>query len=233
MDNIITPLYKFIIFLEDKGSVNAREIDFIDRKSLRGVMGKMEAMGLIQKSDDRIKLSDNGYRFLNTILDAIHNPTLHWDGKWRIIYFTTPEDIRSRRDKFRREIEGYGFRAVIKGLWFSPLQSRSFFDKVVKTNNLESMSLYLEIEKAEGVTAEMISSAWEFDKHRKNYEEFIARSEQFIKQGNKNALAIKELIFSYAVIVNSEPRLPIELLPGDWPKYRAKLMYKRLKNLIL
>lgn len=232
MDKMITPLYKFIIFLEEKGSINGDEISSLSKNSLRGIMGKMEAMKLIKKDDGLMSLSDRGYVFLNSILDAIHKPTEHWDGKWRVVYFTTPENIRSRRDKFRRDIESFGFRPILKGLWFSPMPAKTCFDKMVAENQMQNMAVFLETGGIETITEEMVAKAWDFDKNRKKYENFINKADVFLKNGTRDRIVAKELIFEYALVLNGEPRLPIEFLPKDWPKYRAKLMYKKLKNLL-
>lgn len=233
MNEILSPLYKIIIFLEEKGEVKSSSIDMIDKKSLRGVVGKMEAMKLIKRNGDKICLSENGFSYLNSVLDAIHKPTMHWDGKWRIVYFTTPENIRKRRDKFRRVIEQIGFRPLIKGLWFSPTVDCGLIKKIISENDMNGMAVVLESQDVYGISPENIAESWQFSAHRIKYEEFIKLSENFFSSSTKDNFIAKQLMFKFALLLNSELQLPIELLPKDWPKYRAKLMYKKLKNAVL
>lgn len=232
MSEILTPLYKFVIYLEDRGSLNVSEIDFIDKNSLRGVIGKMEAMGLISKKDDSVSLSNKGYEFLNSILDAIHFPVSHWDGKWRVVYFSTPESLRAKRDKFRRDLESVGFRPIIKGLWFSPTIPRSLYDRLVKSNEMNKMALFIESGPISEIDIESVAKAWDFESHKKKFEEFIENAQKFVIEKRNDKIGAKQLILCYALILNSKPRLPIEFLPSDWPEFRAKLMYKKLKRII-
>lgn len=232
MKETLTPLYKFIIRLEDSASLDLSKIDFIDRNSFRGVIGKMEAMELIIKKDGVATLSEKGYDFLNSILDAIHTPVNHWDGKWRIVYFSTPESLRSRRDKFRRDIESAGFRPIIKGLWFSPTQPKSLYEKLVDTNKMNGMTIFIESGPIAEIDEKKVSTAWNFEFHKKNFEDFIAKAEEFIESKDQSKITAKELIFYYALILNNKPELPIEFLPNNWPEFRAKLIYKKLRRFI-
>jgi len=169
---------------------------------------------------------------LNSILDAIHTPISHWDGKWRIVYFSTPENLRARRDKFRRDIEAAGFRPIIKGLWFSPIHSKSLYQRLVDINKMNGMTLFIESGPITEIDVTKVSSAWDFESHKKNFENFISKAEEFIATRDQDKIAAKELIFYYALIMNNKPQLPIEFLPNDWPEFRAKLMYKKLRRFI-
>ena len=42
------------------------------------------------------------------------------DGKWRVLSFDIPENMRRKRDLFRRSIKRIGFKQVQKSLWVCP-----------------------------------------------------------------------------------------------------------------
>lgn len=232
MERNILPLYKFLVYLEDFGSLEAASVDFIDKKSVRGVLGKMEAMNLIVKSGKAVSLSESGYNLLNSILDILHRPTLHWDGKWRVVYFSTPEEIRAKRDKFRRDIEASGFRPIIKGLWASPVDKEDAFKKIALENGMSGLSLFIETSNISGITREQVEKAWRLDRTREQLEGFIKEAESFISGKERKKIVAKELIFYFATILGSGPTLPIEFLPKDWPEYRARLVYRKLRNIV-
>ncbi|OQA51965.1 MAG: hypothetical protein BWY43_00721 [candidate division WS2 bacterium ADurb.Bin280] len=232
MNDLLSPLYKFIVFLEDRRKVDESEISYKTDKTTRGVIGKLDAMKFLKREGTQISLSDLGYEFLNSILSSLHKSTEHWDGKWRIVYFSTPESQRSKRDKFRRELEIMGFRPIIKGLWFSPLPLIEAAQIAQKKCQMTDMAVMIETSIVQGISDEMIEKAWDFDKSRKLFNEFINLSQRLLENKETQKTQVKQLIFHFALILAGEPRLPIELLPKDWPKYRAVLMYKRLKNLI-
>lgn len=52
-----------------------------------------------------------------------------WDGKWRLIIFDVPEDIRDRRDFLRRELSGFGLHQLQRSVWVTPHElPESFFE---------------------------------------------------------------------------------------------------------
>lgn len=52
------------------------------------------------------------------ILDQISN-NLPLDGRYCFVSFDIPEDLRVRRDSFRRAIKGIGFKQIQRSLWVS------------------------------------------------------------------------------------------------------------------
>lgn len=232
---LLTPLYKAIIYLEDNGACSYAKLKEVFSKSIRGVIGKMEAMNLIQKRIEEgnvnYSLSQHGQSFLNSILDALHSPVLHWDGKWRFVSFNSPEKQRSVRDKFRRFIEARGYRPIAGALWASPIDNLDEIEIYAKQIGMQNFVI-LESDKIRGRLSSDFVSCWDFGGPRKLFEEFIAKAEAFLKSQNKSRRLAKELILEYAFILNAEPNLPIELLPKDWPRFRANLQYIKIKRLI-
>lgn len=43
-----------------------------------------------------------------------------WDGKWRMLMYTIPEEKRSIRDELRKELIWSGFGMLLNGCWISP-----------------------------------------------------------------------------------------------------------------
>lgn len=233
----ITPLYELLILIEDRGSVSLDEIQKWGEAISRGMLGKMEAMKLVEKRQDkdqiRYSLSETGHRFLNSILDVLHQPTVHWDREWRLIWFSIPEKQRSKRDKFRRILEGLGLRPVLNSLWITPLDKTEEILKSVRKLDVLQNVIMVESDQVIGITQEQIVSSWDFKKVKNLFLEFIEKSENLLSEKPiVSNFEIKQMIFEYALILNNEPALPIELLPRDWPKFRAHLQYKKLRRII-
>jgi len=233
----ITPLYELLILIEDRGLVSLEEIQKWGGAVCRGMLGKMEVMKLVERHQDKdqvkYSLSEAGHQFLNSILNVLHQPTIHWDGKWRLVWFSIPEKQRPRRDKFRRALESLGLRPVIGRLWVTPLdKTEKILNYARKLGVLDNI-IVVESDKIIGLTQEKIASSWGFEKARTLFLEFIEKSENFLnKKSAVSSFEVKKMIFEYALILNSEPAFPIELLPQDWPKFRAHLQYKKLKRII-
>jgi phenylacetic acid degradation operon negative regulatory protein len=232
----ISPLYQVLIYFEDRGEANIEDIKKWGIAVSRGVLGKMEAMGLIEgkktETTTVYRLSSKGYEYLNKVLDAIHHGTKHWDGKWRMVWFSIPENERPKRDKFRRFLEAQGFKPTLSSLWISPLDLTNNVLSYIKKNALEKYVLAVETSNIYSMQTEDLLKAWDFEQYRSMFENYILHCEEILKTNRQNRFELKKLIFEYALILNSQPKLPIELLPKDWPMFRASLYYKRVRRLI-
>jgi len=234
----ISPLYEQLIYLENKKTATVEELRNLNPIRFPGTIGKMEAMGLVERHQQNgiksYRLSEHGYKFLNSVLDTIHLSTLHWDRRWRLVWSSVPEKNRHTRDKLRKALEGFGLRPALRSLWVTPLDLKDKLIVMVERLGVREQTVVVEAEEGTGISNAALIKAWEFDKYRKFYEDFITRSDQLIhdRERRENPNEIKKLIFQYALILNNEPRLPIELLPNDWPKFRAHLQYKKLRRFL-
>src|SRR5699024_3692929 len=43
-----------------------------------------------------------------------------WDGKWRMIHYSIPEEKRHIRDELRKELSWSGFGQLFNSIWISP-----------------------------------------------------------------------------------------------------------------
>ena len=60
-----------------------------------------------------------------------------WDGKWRVLMFDIPEQIRKRRDFLRAELYAYGFVQLQKSVWVTPYKIADEFSKVIQNSGTE------------------------------------------------------------------------------------------------
>ncbi len=229
----ITPLYELLIFIEDRKSVGYNEMSFFNPAVLRGILGKMEAMKLVEKNLDKYSISKKGQAALNEILDNLHQSTLHWDNKWRFISFSIPESKRSLRDKFRRYLESRGVRMIMSGLWITPLDiKKDIIEEAKKANIYECLIIVESDSISSGLSKESFQKLWNFDSSKREIYNFIDSAERYIKDKDKTSYDTKKIIFQYASILSNQPQLPIELFPADWPQFRANLTYKKIRRLL-
>lgn len=231
----LTPLYEALIYIEDKSKASISDLQFLNKPVLRGILGKMEAMKLIDKLDEsNFKVSKNGQELLNKYLDNLHKSTLHFDGKWRVVCFSIPESHRSLRDKLRRELESLGFRMILTGLWISPLDLRDKLETYAKKLGIYDNIFICETDKiSTGVSQEELLALWGFEKSKAEIYAYIQEAEEFLKRKDPNSFEIKKMIFKYALILENQPKLPIELFPKDWPQFRANVVYKKIRRKLI
>lgn len=71
------------------------------------------------------------------------------DGKWRMLSFDIPEDMKNQRNQFRSAIKRIGFRQVQKSLWACPFVKTDKIEKVIKFYKLKDYTAYLIVEKSD------------------------------------------------------------------------------------
>lgn len=233
--NKLQPLHEALIYIEEKQAVKLEEFNDWGKNAARGIVGKMEAMGLVERfiddSTTTLKLSQSGYDFLNSLLDSLHNDISHWDGKWTIVWFSVSEKKRSHRDRLRRYLELIGMRPILNSLWISPLKiSAAILGQAKNLGLLENVAI-VETNTILGISKTDILKSWDFEISKNLFYEFIDKYST-IKFEDLDSFTAKKIIFEYALILKREPKLPIELFPADWPRYRADQIYKKIKKQI-
>lgn len=71
------------------------------------------------------------------------------DGKWRMLSFDIPEDLRKKRNQFRRSIKRIGYKQAQKSLWVSPFVKADEIDLIINEQNLGKYVAYLLVEKTD------------------------------------------------------------------------------------
>lgn len=230
----LSPLFESLVFIEHKKKVEIADLaNLIPVKSIKGVIGKMEALGLIKKDEEGyIKLSVKGHHYLNDILFNLHKPISKWNGFWTIVSFSIPEKDRSKRDRLRRFLESIGMKTLFNSIWISPLDLRADIYEYIKLNNLKNKVLIARSNSISGIDIKAILSLWNFDVHRALLDDFISNASAPIPKKVDPLLEVKRRIFSFALILQKQPKVPMEIFPKDWPYLRAKMAYKKLRSRI-
>ncbi len=71
------------------------------------------------------------------------------DGKWRMLSFDIPEEIKRIRNQFRSAIKRIGFRQVHLSLWASPFVKADQIAKLVEYHEVGRYVAYLIVEKTD------------------------------------------------------------------------------------
>lgn len=130
-----------------KSSVDSSE----SLAEFRRVLNHMMRIDLIQKE----KLSDgNTYiilthkgkkRLKSASIKSISIPKpKSWDGKWRVLSFDIPRDMRSKRYEFLRELHRLGFEKVLQSMWVYPFPCESEIKSLASALGLSESIMLME-----------------------------------------------------------------------------------------
>ena len=151
-----------------------------------------------------------------------------WDGAWTCVAFSVPEADRRLRLSLRNRLRALGFGALFDGLWISPAAPGDEIDAALRRLGIASAAVLrvTEVPRSGGVD---LRSAWDLAGVRERYDEFLARLDALAPRieagsvGSAEALAARTDVLSrWRELVTTDPKLPDELMPDDWPRAEAR-----------
>jgi phenylacetic acid degradation operon negative regulatory protein len=165
------------------------------------------------------------------LIAAFTTQTDSWDGWWTLIAFSVPEEDSTRRRALRTALRGWGYAPVYDALWASPCPMTPEAREELTGLALGSMSVFRAHHVELGVRADRNPiQAWDLPAIAGEYEAFIRRWSDLLPavyagdvRGADAVRARTELMDTYRHIFPTlDPLLPVELLPPDWPRARAR-----------
>ncbi len=141
-----------------------------------------------------------------------------WDGKWRFVCFDIPEENKDIRDLIRREIKRLGFKSFQRSVWISPLAVDENIDRIREKLD-DPLMVSIVIGELKGVApSEIVRRLWDLDSWRN-------RGRDLIKRMQKEKEFNEELISDFWDLIEEHPKVPVELLPNNWPLNRLVALF--------
>ncbi|MCM3357193.1 phenylacetic acid degradation operon negative regulatory protein PaaX [Psychrobacillus sp. MER TA 171] len=167
-----------------------------------------------------------------------------WDGKWRMLMYTIPEEKRQIRDELRKELLWSGFGSFSSGCWISPnnLEKEVKF-LIDKYAIQEYVDFFVSENKGPKENKTLVEKSWPLKEIEARYKEFIATySHQYIVHQsmiNDNKMSSADcfvertrLVHEYRKFLFIDPGLPKELLPDIWSGNHAALLFEQYYKLL-
>nr|WP_277347348.1 PaaX family transcriptional regulator C-terminal domain-containing protein [Streptomyces sp. CB01881] len=150
-----------------------------------------------------------------------------WDGGWTLVGFSLPDAWRSERHDLRSRLVWGGFGPLQSGLWAAP-------GRVDVTALLDGLGLdeHLKVFHASAApptdAGVLLRSAFDVEGIAAGYREFLSRWGGAEPAGG-DPLACQLLLHTdWLELVRSDPHLPAEHLPADWPAAAAERSFRAL-----
>ncbi|MEH7549597.1 MULTISPECIES: phenylacetic acid degradation operon negative regulatory protein PaaX [Bacillaceae] len=202
-------------------------------QAARVAVSRMMKQGWLQseKQDNRSYyfLTEQGISRIEEAGNRIFklNP-FEWDGKWRVLMYTIPEEKRHIRDELRQELLWSGFGSFSNACWISPNNLEKEVKLLIEKYDI---SEYVDFFISEYIGPKdnhtLVEKSWPLEQVVEKYEEFIIKySKQFIanqeiiKRGEMSDadcfVERTKLVHEYRKFLFIDPGLPKELLPENW-----------------
>jgi phenylacetic acid degradation operon negative regulatory protein len=221
----------------------------VSESSLRGAVLRMVQQELlkVRKIGNRsyYSLTKKGARRVEDGITRVYSiRNTNWDGSWRILIYTIPEEKRELRNQIRKELSWTGFGMIAHSTWASPNPLEKQVMEIVKNYELENYTLFF---KTQGLLShsdhELVNKGWDLKEIAAKYDLFIQQYqtvfEKLKERAWNNTLSEEEsfvertkLVHEYRKFLFLDPGLPVELLPENWNGFKAKELFFNLHQLL-
>lgn len=220
-----------------------------NEQSVRVAVSRMMKQGWLESE----KVGNKSYYFLtkrgklrmeeaaNRIFKLMPN---EWDGKWRILMYTIPEEKRQIRDELRKELLWSGFGSFSNGCWISPNNLDNEVEFLIEKYDInEYVDFFVSEYKGPKENRALVEKSWPLLEIEARYKEFITTySQQYIvhqSMMNDKKMSLAEcfvertrLVHEYRKFLFIDPGLPKDLLPEIWSGNHAALLFEQYYKLL-
>lgn len=204
-----------------------------NEQSVRAAISRMSKQGWVESEKKGNKsyysLTNRGKARMNEASKRIYKEdSPEWDGLWRMLIYTIPEEKRHLRDDLRQELVWSGFGSLSTGCWITPNPIEKQVEDLIEKYEVGS---YVNFFRAshEGMSDHkgLVEKCWDLDTINERYAAFI---EEYKKDllADKAKIANEDmsdgscfvkralLVHHYRKFLFIDPSLPRELLPEKW-----------------
>ncbi|WP_240436324.1 PaaX family transcriptional regulator [Streptomyces sporangiiformans] len=204
-------------------------------QAVRSTLTRMVNRGLLRRQREGRKmffgltpqaariLEDGGQRIWR---DGAVNE--NWDGTWTLLGFSLPESWQRQRHDLRSRLTWSGFGALYSGLWIAP--GRADVRGVVSELGLDAHVKVFHAQADEATDiGEMIRESWDLESLAARYVAFDKRWSAGPDAGSRDPVATRlRLVGEWLRIIRTDPRLPVQHLPAEWPARQAQETFRRI-----
>lgn len=158
-----------------------------------------------------------------------------WDGTWTIAAFSIPEDQRDVRHAVRSQLRWLGFAPLYDGMWITPRPVGRGAQHMFERLGVVSSTVLTSATQPSPSDPRPPISAWDLTELQVRYEEFIARSGPLLDRvrlgevvGAEALVARTEVMEAWRRFPALDPDLPLDLLPRQWPRTRARALFAQI-----
>lgn len=167
-----------------------------------------------------------------------------WDGLWRILIYSVPEEKRELRNQIRKELGWTGFGLISNSTWISPNPLEEQILEMIKTYQLEDYTILFSASSIVSHSNEdIIKKGWNLNQIEEEYEIFIAHFKEKFEDLKGKAwdeqLSDEEsfverikLVHEYRKFLFLDPGFPLDLLPKNWIGIDARELFWNIHQLI-
>ncbi len=158
-----------------------------------------------------------------------------WDGQWTVVAFSVPEHAREVRGALRARLRVLRFAALYDGVWVCPHDRVDAARAALDELGVTTATVLRGTEPPGAPVTGGPVGAFDLAPLAEEYRAFAERYEPLLDDvaagriGPAGALRLRtELRVDWRRFPETDPDLPAELLPADWPRERAQQVFVQI-----
>lgn len=148
-----------------------------------------------------------------------------WDGHVYLISYDIPNKRNAARNLLREYIRRTGGALLQESLWLNPYNPTELLEEFTRTRHIEGTLLISKLGHDGAVgnetLQELIHRVYHLDDLKKRYEGFL---ETYSHQTSRSPITLP---LDYIDVLKTDPQLPFELLPKNFPAQKAYRLYQQ------
>ncbi|MUV37550.1 Transcriptional repressor PaaX [Lentibacillus sp. JNUCC-1] len=204
-----------------------------NEQSVRAAVSRMSRQGWIQAerigNKSYYALTERGKARMEEASRRIYKSEAEeWDGKWRILVYTIPEEKRHVRDELRKELTWSGFGLLANSCWITPNPLEKQVHTLIDQYEIAThVSFFTAVHEGMQSSQDLVRQCWDLTEVNDRYAQFVETySQKYIHDKSRvqrNDLSDEQCFVKCALLVHQyrkflfvDPSLPHELLPEEW-----------------
>lgn len=196
----------------------------VNTKTIRNSLYALIKHGLIIRNSQNLSLSSKGKtRCLNVV--PHYQKERPWNGEIFLISYDIPANANKARNMLRSYLKRLKCGMLQESLWFSVADPTSDIARYVSENQLPGQILVSRLGKDGAIGQEKLS---DIVKRIYNLDELANKYLGFINKYRYGGVRSINIALAYLAILKTDPQLPFELEPVDFPARQANKIYLRM-----
>ena len=161
-------------------------------QAVRAAISRMNKQGWVQAEKQGNKsyysLTEPGVNRMEEAAKRIFKlKPEEWDGKWRILMYNIPEEIRSIRDELRKELIWSGFGTLSTSTWISPNNLEKQVQSLIRKYEIKDyVDFFIAEYDGPHENKRLIEKSWDLHEINDRYQDFISHySQKYMIDKNK------------------------------------------------
>lgn len=170
-------------------------------------------------------------------------PLERWDGQWRLVVYSMPEEKRELRNELRKKLVWYGFGNLAPGAWVSPHERQAELEAILDELAVRRyVSLFTGRHVGSLSDQELVARCWDLPALAAAYGAFVARHQGPYDELRAAGAAplppascfVRRfwLTYDFQPFPRKDPNLPPELLPDPWVGHAARQLFTAYRRLL-